>query len=184
MTGQSIWRNLFHFSGIVIPISYLLVGKSVALGVTTSLFCLLLVTEFLRMTGRLQLEAVGNFLKEKERNRPTGSVFYMFAALLTILLFSEEVATCSLFILCVSDPLSSLAGRRLGKHPLLGKSVEGVLTFFFSSLIILTLFSIGLLFAVFAASIATLTELFTPEFLDDNLTIPIITGTALTLLGV
>jgi dolichol kinase len=183
MTGQSIWRNLFHFSGIVIPVAYLLVSKSVALGLTILLFCLLLVAEFLRITGRLGLEAAGKFLKEKEKNKPTASVFYMFAALVTILLFRKEAAACSLLILCVSDPLSSIVGRRLGRHPLFGKSIEGTLAFFGSSLIILMLFSVGPLVAISVAFIATLTELFTPGFLDDNLTIPIVTGSALTILG-
>ena len=183
MSGQSIWRNLFHFSGIVIPLAYLLINRGAALGFTTLLFCVLLVVEFLRITGRLKLGMAGKFLKEKEAKKPTGSLFYVVAALVVILLFRREVATCALFVLCISDPLSSLVGRRLGRHPLLGKSIEGTLAFFGSSLIILLLFSVGLFVALAVALVATLTELFTPGFLDDNLTIPIMTGLTLTILG-
>ena len=181
MSGQSIRRNLFHFSGIVIPLSYLLINKDVALGFTMLLFCVLSVVEFLRITGRLKLGMAGKYLKEKEVKKPTGSLFYVVAALVVILLFRREVAICALFVLCISDPLSSLVGRRLGRHPLLGKSIEGTLAFFGSSLIILALFSVGLSIALVAAFVATLTELCTPGFLDDNLTIPIMTGLALTL---
>jgi dolichol kinase len=183
MTGQSIWRNLFHFSGIVIPLAYLLVSRGAALGLTILLFCLLSVEEFLRITGRLNLGMAGKYLKEKERKKPSGSIFYVAAALVTILLFRKETAVCALLVLCISDPLSSLVGRRLGRHPLFGKSIEGTLAFLGSSLIILLLFSVVPFSALAVASIATLTELFTPGFLDDNLTIPIVTAFALTLLG-
>jgi dolichol kinase len=184
MTGQSIWRNLFHFSGIVIPLAYLLHSKGAALGLTILLFCVLSVVEFLRITGRLKLGLAGNYLKEKEQKKPTGSIFYVVAALVTILLFRKEAAICSLLVLCISDPLSSLVGRGLGRHPLFGKSIEGTLAFFGSSLIILMLFPVSTPLALAVACIATLTELFTPRFLDDNLTIPIATGLALTVLGV
>ena len=183
MTGQSIWRNLFHFSGIVIPLAYLLVSRAAALGLTILLLCVLSVVEFLRITGRLKVGMAGKYLKEKERKKPTGSIFYVVAALVTILLFRKEAAVCSLFVLCISDPLSSLVGRSLGRHPLFGKSIEGTLAFLASSLIILMLFSVSPSSALAVAFLATATELFTPRFLDDNLTIPIATGLALTILG-
>jgi dolichol kinase len=183
MTGQSVWRNLFHFSGIVIPLAYLLHSKGAALSLTILLLCVLSAVEFLRITGRLKVGLAGKYLKEKEQKKPTGSIFYVVAALVTILLFHKQVAICSLLVLCISDPLSSLVGRRLGRHPLFGKSVEGTLAFLGSSLIILLLFSVSPPVALAVAFVATLTELFTPGFLDDNLTIPIATGFALTILG-
>ena len=182
--GQSIWRNLFHFSGIVVPLVYFLVNRDAALALTSLIFCVLLMVEFLRITGRLKLGMAGKYLKEKEQNKPTGSTFYAVGALVTILSFHKEVAICSLLVLCISDPVSALVGRRLGRHPLSGKSVEGTLAFFCSSLIILMFFSVGLSVALPVAFIVTLTELFTPGFLDDNLTIPIMTGLALTIFRV
>ena len=179
--GQSILRNLFHFSGVVIPLTYALVNRRAALWLTVTLLCILLLVEFLRITGRINLRTARGYLKEKERTKPTGSLFYAVASLLTIILFQKETAVSSLLVLTVSDPLSSFVGLRLGRHPIFGKSVEGTLAFFGSSLIILLLFSVGFFTALAVAGIAALTELFTPSFLDDNLTIPIITGLALTL---
>lgn len=183
VTGQSIWRNLFHLSGIVIPLLYLLVSKATALSLTILLLCLISAVEFLRITGRLKLEMVRKWFKEKEQNKPTGAPAFLFASLVTILFFRKEVSICSLFVLCIADPCSSLVGRKLGKHPLFGKSIEGTLAFLGSSLIILTLSSISPIVTFSVAIIATATELFTPSVIDDNLTIPIITGLALTVLG-
>ncbi len=183
MNGQSILRNLFHFSGIVIPLVYLFVNRSAALGLTVLLFVALLPIEYLRISGRLNLGSVQRYLKPKEGKKPTGSFFYVVAVLITILLFERRAVIPSLFILSIADPLSSLIGWKLGKHPLLGKSLEGTCAFFISSVTILTILSVTPSVAIPVAFIATMTELLTPRFLDDNLTIPIVTGGVLTLLA-
>lgn len=183
MTGQSIWRNLFHFSGVALPLVYLFVNRRAALGLTILLFCAVLIVEFLRLTGHLKLGMIGKYLKPKEKKMPSASAFYMLAALIAILLFDKRVVIPSLFILSISDPLSSLVGRKLGRHPLFGKSIEGTLAFLVSSLVVLMFFSVGPFVALLVSVIVTLTELFTPGFLDDNLTIPIASSLALTILG-
>ena len=167
----------------MIPLAYLLVNRSIALGLTIAILCALSVLELLRITGHLKIAILAKYLKRKEEKKPTGSLFYVVAALITMLWFNKNVAIPSLFILSISDPLSSLAGRTLGKHPLFGKSIEGSLVFLISSLIILILFSVSVAIALPVAFLATLTELITPGYLDDNLTIPIVTALGLTLLG-
>ena len=64
---------------------------------------------------------------------------------------------------------------------MLGKSLEGSSVFFAASLLILSAFSFPVYARMGAALIATVTELFTPKWLDDNLTIPIVTALALTM---
>jgi len=181
--NQAILRNLFHLSGVVFPLVYALDSRDVALVLATVSFCMVALLEFLRITGRFEMARVGKFLKERELKKPTGSFFYSIAALLSILLFAKWVAICSLLILCISDPLSSFIGRNMGRHPFFGKSIEGTAAFFCSALIIAAFLLHTLFTAIAAATVATLTELFTPAFLDDNLTIPVMTGLALTLLG-
>ncbi len=181
--GQSVFRSFFHLSGIVIPLAYILFGKGAALVLSVILLVLVSFVELVRIIGHPEVPIVGRFLKEKEQKKPTGSLFFLIAALLVILLFSKRIAICSLLILCISDPLSSLIGRSVGKHPLAGKSIEGTAAFFLSSVIILGLSSVNFFGTLGAAVIATLTELLTPSFLDDNLTIPLVTGAAMTLLG-
>jgi len=181
--NQAILRNLFHFSGVAIPITYALCGRDVALALTLVSFCAVAFLEFLRITGRLHIARIGKFLKEKELKKPTGSLFYLIAAFISILLFVKWVAICSLLILCISDPLSSFIGRNMGRHPFSGKSIEGTAAFFCSALIIVALFSHAAFAAIAVATVTTLTELFTPAFLDDNLTIPIVAGLTLALLG-
>ena len=91
------------------------------------------------------------------------------------------MAIASLFIVAIADPLCSLAGMQWGKTKILGKSLEGCSVFFVVSLLILSVFTFPVHVRLITAIVATLTELFTPKWLDDNLTIPIVTALVLTL---
>jgi dolichol kinase len=50
------------------------------------------------------------------------------------------------------------------------------------SILILSVFTFPVHARLIAAIVATLTELLTPKWLDDNLTIPIVTALALTMI--
>jgi diacylglycerol kinase (CTP) len=183
--ARSIARKIFHFSGASIPLCYLFACKTAALIFAVVLFVLSAIFEFLRIRGSLDISLVRKYIqvKDSESRKPTGSFFYLLAAPITILLFQEPVAIASLFIVAIADPLCSLAGMQWGKTKILGKSLEGCSVFFVVSLLILSIFSFPVHVRIVAAIVATLTELFTPKWLDDNLTIPIVTATVLTLLA-
>lgn len=160
-------------------------GKIPALAYGLVLFVFSATFEFLRITGRLDISLVKKYMQVKasESRKPTGSFFYLLAAPITILLFTSQQAIASLFIVAVADPLCSLAGLQWGRTKILGKSLEGSSVFFAVSLLILSFFPFPMYVRLIAALGATLTELFTPKWLDDNLSIPIITAFILTLLG-
>ena len=115
--------------------------------------------------------------------RLTGSIFYVAGCLLVILFFDRLVAIASIFVLAVSDPLSSIVGSAWGRGRFLGKSIEGTAAFFLSSVIILACFpfTIPSLFA--AAAAASAAELFSSRFIDDNFSIPVTAALVLTILG-
>jgi dolichol kinase len=182
--ARSIARKVFHFSGASIPLCYLLAGKTAAFVFALVLFVLSASFEFLRIRGKLDISLVRKYIqvKDSESRKPTGSFFYLLAAPITILCFQETVAIVSLFIVALADPLCSLAGLQWGRTKMFGKSLEGSAVFFVVSLLILSAFSFPAYVLLIAALVATLTELFTPKWLDDNLTIPIVTALVLTFL--
>jgi glycerol-3-phosphate acyltransferase PlsY len=181
--GRSIARKVFHFSGASIPLCYLVAGKTAAFVFAIVLLAISASFEFLRIRGKLDISLVRKYMqvKDSESRKPTGSFFYLLAAPITILLFREQAAIASLFIVAIADPLCSLAGMQWGRTKMFGKSLEGSSVFFVVSLLILSAFSFPVYARIWAAVVATLTELFTPKWLDDNLTIPIITALALTM---
>jgi dolichol kinase len=84
-------------------------------------------------------------------------------------------------VLSIGDSLATIAGHYVGKHALFKKKTfEGTLTFFVCAFAIL-IFFVAPTKAVLVALIASATELITPPNLDDNITIPFITGLLLSL---
>ena len=175
-------RKLFHITGSIIPVVYLLTDKQTALIVTAGLFVVDIVLEIMRIKGFMNVTFIENNMKKEESNRLSGSFFYILSGLITIILFEKNIAVSSLFILSIADPLSSLIGSRFGRVRFLGKSLEGTMTFFAVAFLILRVFSFSIPIAAAGAAIAALTELFSTRFIDDNLSIPLGTALAMTLL--
>jgi dolichol kinase len=175
-------RKLFHITGSIIPVVYLLTDKQTALIVTAGLFVVDIVLEMLRIKGFMNVTFIENNMKKEESNRLSGSFFYILSGLITIILFEKNIAIASLFILSIADPLSSLFGSRFGTVRFLGKSLEGTMTFFIVAFLILRVFSFSIPIAAAGAVIASLTELLSSRFIDDNLSIPLVTAMAMTLL--
>ncbi len=178
-----VLRRLFHVSGIVIPLTYLSRGKSAALILGALVFLLLAIGETLRLKGILDPPFVRRQLKEKETKGPTGSLYYVGSCLLTMLFFDKPIAVAAIFVLVISDPLSSIIGLRWGRCRLYGKSLEGTAAFFFSSILILACLRFRAPAAVGGAFAGTAAELFSSRFTDDNLSIPLVTALALRILS-
>jgi dolichol kinase len=176
-------RKLFHFSGITIPIIYLLTGRETALVGTAILFVCMGVFEVLRIRGILNISIVAKYAKAQETRRPLGSLYYVLSSFVVLAFFERNIAAASLFTLSISDPLSSIVGGRFGRCHFFGKTLEGTLTFLLSSLCIFRAFSFGTYTAVGCATIASLVELLSSRYVDDNLSIPVATAGALAILS-
>jgi dolichol kinase len=178
----SLLRKAFHFSGIIIPLIYLVGNRNVALFVTFFLLVMIAALEWLRIKGYLHSAFLEKHLKETEKKGPTASLFFLLSSLVTILFFDKPVAVASILLLCISDPLASICGRMLGRRMFFGKSIEGSAAFFLSAIAILQFFPFKQPAIFSAALAATAAELFSSRFVDDNLSIPIVTALALTVL--
>ena len=96
------------------------------------------------------------------------------------------MAIAALLFLSIGDPVAALVGNRIGGPRFFGKSPVGTLAFALASLSIASMlmvtdvirhhWAIGV-----GASIAALVEL-VPLRIDDNVTIPLISGGAMTLM--
>lgn len=131
-------------------------------------------------------------LERKDSKRMfAGAFWFYFGAGLAFLLFPLNAASAAGAVLAISDSLSTITGKRFGRHSILGKkTLEGTTAFFVSAFLVCLLF-FNPAAAFIGAAAAALAELL-PEWkrisssrlsglLDDNLLIPIITGFVLTL---
>jgi len=100
---------------------------------------------------------------------------------LSFILFDKEVTVLAILILAIGDGLSGIVGYYAGKRKIYGnKTLEGTLTFLISSFVITLLFY-EIKTALIVSIVSTLTELFL-DFPDDNFTVPLSAGLAVTLL--
>lgn len=118
-------------------------------------------------------EVQGNF---------TGATYILTTACLTIALYSRPVAALALTFIIVGDPASALIGRKFGRHKFRNKSFEGSLAFLAAALVAVFLVpELPLSIRIAGAFVATITEAVSFK-IDDNTTVPLVSGLVMTLL--
>lgn len=111
----------------------------------------------------------------------TGATYYITGVLLCIIIFDKSIAIACIFFIILGDTAAALVGKRWGRTKLIGnKSLEGSAACFIVCLLI-TLFWINPIVGIAGAFFATLTELL-PLRIDDNLTVPLISGAIMQLM--
>ncbi len=187
-TGFEPGRKLIHLLSGLIPLVYLWFDPSRREAVT--ILGILAIPFLAADIARRCLPTLNRAfsawlewaLRENERERLTGASYSLIGAWLTILLFEKRIACAALLILAVGDTVASLAGRALGGPRLVRpKTLTG------SFAMLVGGFLVGLPFvapwtALGGALAATVVEL-APLPVNDNLTIPLAAGLALTLLS-
>jgi dolichol kinase len=187
-----IRRKIMHIWPIIIPIVYRYIPKETALLIMLPICAFYVFCDIFRHFHKGFKEffdriITSRFLREHEKHGLIGSSYFIFGALLAIILFPKPVTIASLYILIISDAVAAIVGTSWGRTRIFGKTVEGSIAFFVSGIIIVLLamqdkplwghsamqdyFWWGVL-AVFGA---TLVELL-PTGLDDNFTIPLVAG--------
>ena len=143
---------------------------------------------------RLKNSKVNNFfinfargvLREREKSQVSGFTYYCFGVSLTFFLFPFELAFLAIFFLIFGDPVAALIGSLYGRtHIVKGKSLEGSFACFVTCLTVTVIYlqvvplNVGLIpFALMGGLAGMFAEMVT--FLDDNLTLPLLSGFLLT----
>jgi dolichol kinase len=203
---RELKRKGLHVSGLVIPVLYYIGLKTtipgsearvltrtsaiIILGVITVVH---LAVEGMRLrvpsVNRFVLRRFGWLLRRSEYRSVTGAGYYLLGSFLAIALFSPTIAIAAMLFMIFGDFAAALVGTAIGKIRLFArKSLEGSLACFAICFVVgLVLFwrvrpdwSIGVRLALSGAIAATLAEVL-PWRLNDNLTIPLLSGLAVLL---
>jgi len=111
-----------------------------------------------------------DLLEREDAGPGRGAFYFVVATLGCLVLFDPFVAAVGVFALALLDSVSTLSGRRFGRHRLSnGKSLEGFLVGVLVTSGAL-LFVLAPVTAVLTATAAGIVELVSP--VDDNLVIP------------
>lgn len=193
---HELYRKAIHLSSLwmllciyLFPKTFavILFGCMLAFDFTIEYACYKKIAWARKLFERMLIKTLRSKETKKKRFVPSGSVYVLFAALLSTLLFSKEIAIISLTVMLVSDTCAAIFGRLFGSRKLYGhKSLEGTTVFFISALYIMIAYNH--LFptsyaGIIACTLATLCELFESKLkIDDNLSIPLVIGFVLTYL--
>ena len=189
--GQEMARKATHMGALIIPIGYYVLGLSEAGALAILLPCLAAMTvlDVARLRGwglwtRLAGRLISPIIRPHEEGGDfTGATYILFSACFTVALYDKPVAIASLAFIIVGDTLAALVGRRFGRHRFhAGKSVEGSLACLSGCLVVAALVpDIAFPVAAIGAVIATLIEAY-PLGVDDNVSVPFISGLAMTII--
>jgi dolichol kinase len=188
VTKVEIKRKIVHLATLVVPVGYILTSEEVVLTFLVPFFLCFLTVDLLRhfhsgLASLFRKYFFGRVLREEEKPTLMGSTYFLFSTILTILLFPKSIAIASLLILIVADTAAALVGRGIGRISIFGKTLEGSLAFFFSSLLIVWIYpNLNRFSGSLAALGATVIEIL-PIKVNDNLTIPLVAGAIMFFLG-
>ena len=184
-------RRLFHLvAGSVFPTLRLVLPKAPVLIAVIVLTVAAIGGEALRRRRRglneSLLRVVRPLIKEGERQTVFASTLMLASTTIVIGTMDKEVAVLALYYLSLGDASAAIVGERLGRHRLIGRrSIEGSGAMVAACLIIgVLLLETGLEttypVVIVGACAAMLAELVDIK-VDDNVTIPILSGVAMTV---
>jgi len=196
-------RKGIHLSGLSVPTAIILFGKVPTIGFVALALLVALFLERRRLDGKIKLPAV----RDSEANRVAGYVYYIFGALLTVLLFPPAIAIAAMLMLSLGDAASGIIGSVVRGSAVRTRIMEGegwrpkplpvvagtfavcLLAGYAASLVegtflpgpeLLTpvVYLVGAAAATFADAVPLS---FRRRVIDDNFTIPVLSGLAMSI---
>jgi dolichol kinase len=185
-------RKVWHMTmGMAIALLYQAgVPVGVAVSILSAFLALALVVEVIRLRhSKLNHHMIRLFaplMRRSEVNRCTGIPFYLASSIFAIAAFPKPVAVLSILFLACGDPIASLMGILFGYRSVRfanGKSLVGTLAGVVTCCLVALVYLQAIAFppaAIFAMTllggVAGGTAELLPLDMDDNLTIPVVSG--------
>jgi dolichol kinase len=182
---REILRQIIHASGIFILVLGIFLNPQVLI-----LLCIiiLVLSEMVFILDKYYYIPIFSDIltSSKRRDDERGFLYFFIGIIGTLFIFSFNIAIANagILMLILGDSASTIVGTRYGKHKLPFKplkSFEGSLAFFSVSLvsILILLPVLPPLSMLFGTLVGTIIEAYSP--IDDNISVPIISALAITL---
>lgn len=185
--AQELRRKSIHLLGLIFPILYVFTTQQTAIIGVGCLLAFVLGIELLKARfpafRAMFMRIFSSMLRSQEQKGGlTGATYYLIGSFLCVLLFDKTLAIVCLCFLTLGDLFAALIGKQWGRIKLFSrKSLEGSLACFIVCTAVALLIGLHPVVAIGGALVATLIELL-PTGVDDNITIPLISGLAMHLL--
>jgi glycerol-3-phosphate acyltransferase PlsY len=189
-TGQK-WRIVLRFGTIIFLLFYEFFSLAIAL-FCISLFALLfigldlhrLIKEYRKHSDDEKASKTDVLYRVKEKKKFSSISVYIVAYFITLVIFPKAIAIVAATFLIFGDTASKFFGLAFGKHKILNKTLEGTLAYFgvvlISGYFLYEFLDISLWVIILGGIAAPITELLTLD-MNDNFTVPIISGAVMVL---
>ncbi|MFH1686605.1 MAG: hypothetical protein ABIE70_03685 [bacterium] len=187
--AQELVRKGTHLGALIIPGTYLIAGlsKGEMLAIMIPVTMLMILIDISRLRRwrfwtSFGERIGGGMIRPHERSGDfTGATYILLTVCVTVAMFDKSLAVTALAFIMVGDTFAALVGRRWGRHRIGDKSLEGSAACLASLLVVVAVvpslpWEVGLIGALVATVVEAL-----PWRIDDNVTVPLLSGLAMTL---
>ena len=181
-----IFRKITHLGAISIPVIYYFFGD-VIIYYLAAAFVFSLIIDMIRFYGGKKSKTfivryLGIMIRRHESKDFTGATYILASSIIAIFIFQKPIAVTSIAFVVVGDTAGAIIGRIWGKVKYKSKSLEGSIGFFMAcTAVALIVPELPFWVKIAGAFVATITEAFTVK-IDDNLTVPLISGLVMQLI--
>lgn len=184
----NIPRKLWHASSGMFVILILILNypsKSMAFQILAVVALLMLIIDIVRFSSHegksLFQNYFGHLTGKKEDEGPNASFFYAVSLLIALLLFSPRIAMGAIASLAIGDPIAAIVGIMFGRHRVRGKSFEGAAANAIVCFFLINFLVRSPIVAASGALSGAAVEMFPIPKVDDNLSVPIVSGLVMTI---
>lgn len=183
-------RMILRLLTIFFLIFYDVFSKAISL-LLIILFAVVFISLDFRRIFRGKSEEEGekdlkSLYKKDEIMKFSSNSIYMVAFFITVLVFPREIAFSATIFLIFGDIFGKIFGLGFGHHKLLDKTVEGTLAYVgcmcLCGYVLYTILGISPVILIFGGIAAPITELLSIK-MNDNFTVPIISGAIMLYVG-
>ena len=200
-----IYRKLTHLFAIIIPVLYYFVLRNQLLAI--AILLPFAIGSVVWDSARIEnpkfrhkfLKLFGSHLRDSEVSSLTGGSYLLTASVVTIAVFSKEIAFLAISYLVIGDTFAAFVGLSMGRRKFIrsNKSLEGLIGAFISCgiyglasyfLFMKRVFSyncahpeLALIMIIIGALVASVVES-VDLHINDNISIPILSAMAMTVI--
>ncbi len=180
MFWQELGRKIIHLMILLVLIFYVIFekqfGKTTALIALVALLIVFLILEYFRLELDWRLPLFSQLIRDKERNRVHGAIYFISATIICLAVFDFKIAIAALLMATFGDVAAALIGKRYGVTLIFrDKTAIGGLSELLVNLVIGFIILSNVYIIITMAFTATIVELLVSE-LDDNLMVPLFSG--------
>lgn len=189
-------RKIWHMLGVfVLFLTYMFLPYPAALAAIALAWITFVTVDVLRQSrpalNEWALHAFKLIMRESEANQLAGTTYLLTGVLILAAVFPRPVVALTLLFLAFADPAASYFGIKYGKDKIFGhKSIQGFFAAFVVCVAACVLYFSSqhylldriIVLSVLAGLIGAFSELIPVGKLDDNLSLPLMSATGLTLL--